>query len=143
MTVTRAARYLSALTLCAGIALGARGAAALPLTETACERYSAERRTLMGLGVRNHLRKGPDWAQANLTQPQLDLIHRYIRIEEALKFRCPEAFAALPAEPAEAPRRLDVTPPVPGQKPVAQETGAGVTRNEIPPPPARGPNEQG
>lgn len=124
------------------LSAGASPGAALPLTEAACERYSAERATLIRLGVRDHLRKGPDWAQANLTQPQLDLIHRYIRIEEALKFRCPQEFAALPVQPADVPRRLDVTPPVPGQKPAAQDRGTGMTRNEMPPPPARVPKDK-
>lgn len=143
MIANRAAVKLAALLLFSGAGLGATGAAALPLTETACQRYSAERQTLMRLGVPDHLRKGPDWVQANLTRPQRDLIHRYIRIEEALKFRCPDEFAALPAEQADAPRRLDVTPPVPGRKPVAQDSGTGVTRNETPPPPAQGPKDQG
>ncbi len=140
MIVKRGAEILAVFVLGAG--LGAP-AGALPLTEAACARYAAERQTLIGLGVRDHYLKGPDWARANLTQPQLDLIHRYIRIEEALKFRCPETFAAQPAQPGEAPRRLDVLPPVPGQKPATQETESGVTRNEMPPPPARGPQDRG
>ncbi|RIA56452.1 hypothetical protein [Dichotomicrobium thermohalophilum] len=141
MICKRGAAALAALTLGAG--LGASSVAALPLTQAACERYSGERQTLIRLGVRDHYLKGADWAQANLTQPQLDLIHRYIRIEEALKFRCPEEFAALPVDAADVPRRLDVMPPVPGQKPPAKDSGTGVTRNETPPPPARGPKEQG
>jgi hypothetical protein len=138
MICNRGAACLAILMLCAGASPGA----ALPLTEAACQRYLAERATLIRLGVRDHLRNGPDWAQVNLTQPQLDLIHRYIRIEEALKFRCPEEFAALPVQPADVPRRLDVTPPVPGQKPAAQDSGTGMTRNEMPPPPARGPKDK-
>jgi len=118
------------------------GLRALPLTEAACARYSAERETLMRLGVREHLLKGADWAQANLTQPQLDLIHRYIRIEEALKFRCPEEFAALPVVAADEPRRLDVLPPVPARKQVLHGSEAGISQ-DAPPPPVKGPREQG
>ncbi len=140
MIVKRGAEILAVFILGAGLAAPA---AALPLTEAACTRYAAERQTLIGLGVRDDYLKGPDWAQANLTQPQLDLIHRYIRIEEALKFRCPEEFAALPVEPADVPQRLDVLPPVPGQKPATEDNEPGVTRNEMPPPPARGQEDQG
>jgi hypothetical protein len=122
---------------------GAAPAAAVPLTDTACERYAGERRTLARLGVRDHYLKGATWAQANLTQPQLDLIERYIRLDEALKFRCPEQFAALSVERSDTPRRLDVTPPVPGQKPARPKTETGVTRNEIPPLPARDPENRG
>ncbi len=141
MSVRRGSEILTILML--GASLATLPAAALPLTEAACARYAAERQTLIRLGVRDHYVKGPDWAQANLTQPQLDLIHRYIRIDEALKFRCPEDFAALPAAPEDVPRRLDVIPPVPGQKPPADDSATGVTRNELPPPPARGPGIRG
>ncbi len=143
MIAARATAKLVFVILCAGAGLGAPSALALPLTEAACERYAGERQTLARMGVRDHYLKGPDWAQANLTQPQLHLIQRYIRIEEALKFRCPEAYAAMPVEQANVPRRLDVTPPVPGQKPPAQGSGTGVTRNDMPPPPARGSPDQG
>jgi len=143
MMSKRGVGELAGVMLGASMVLGASHAVALPLTEAACERYSAERQTLVRLGVRDHVLKGAAWARANLTQQQLDLIHRYIRIDEALKFRCPERFAALRVQAANAPRRLDVTPPVPARRPPAQGDGAGVTRNETPPPPARGRNEQG
>lgn len=141
MICNRGGAHLAILMLCAGAVMDTSPVAALPLTDAACQRYSAERATMVRLGVRDHLRKGPDWAQANLTRPQLDLIDRYIRIQEALKFRCPEEFAALPVQ-ADVPRRLDVTPPVPGRKPAAQDSGTGMTRNEMPPPPARGPKDK-
>jgi hypothetical protein len=102
--------------------------------QAACERYAAERKTLIRLGVRDHLLKGPQWARANLTDPQLDLIHRYIRIEEALKFRCPEAFAQLPLPEVDAPRRLDVVPPVPLRRPPMADAQADITHNQPPPP---------
>ena len=117
-------------------------ASALPLTEAACKRYAAERATLARIGVRDHLQRGAQWARTNLTQPQLDLIQRYMKIEEALKFRCPEAYAASPVELSQEPRRLDVIPPVPMRKP-GETPQTGVTRSQTPPPPAKGPNEQG
>lgn len=139
----RALTTSSAVALCAAGSFLAGPVMALPLTEAACERYAAERQTLIRLGAREHFRKGADWAQANLTEPQLDLIQRYIRIKEALTFRCPEQYAALPAKTADEPRRLDVIPPVPGRKPEAPESETGVTRTVTPPPPSKGPKEQG
>lgn len=132
---------LVVIALLAGV--GAAPAGAVPLTDAACERYAGERRTLARLGVRDHYLKGAAWARANLTQPQLDLIQRYIRLDEALKFRCPEQLAALSVEQDDTPRRLDVTPPVPGQKPARPKTETGVTRNETPPLPARDPENRG
>lgn len=143
MTSRRVLIISAVIALCAAGPFFAGPAVALPLTEAACERYAAERQTLIRLGVREHLRKGADWAQANLTEPQLDLIQRYIRIKEALTFRCPEQYAALPATTADEPRRLDVIPPVPARKPAAPDSETGVTRTVTPPPPSKGPEEQG
>lgn len=144
MTSRRRVRTtIAVIALCAAGFSFAGPAGALPLTDAACERYAAERQTLIRLGVRAHFRKGADWARANLTEPQLDLIQRYIRIKEALTFRCPEQYAALPAKTAGTPRRLDVVPPVPGRKPQAPDSGTGVTRSVTPPPPSKGPKEQG
>ncbi|MFP3920213.1 MAG: hypothetical protein ACLFPA_00350 [Dichotomicrobium sp.] len=143
MTSRRVLTTSAVVALCMAGSFFAGQAVALPLTEAACERYAAERRTLIRLGVRGHFRKGAEWAQANLTEPQLDLIQRYIRIKEALAFRCPEQYAALPAKTADEPRRLDVVPPVPGRKPAAPDSETGVTRTVTPPPPSKGPKDQG
>lgn len=141
MIVTRGAKWVAIAAVCTGVSVP--GAGALPLKESACERYAAEVRTMTRLGVHEHFRKGADWARANLTRPQQDLIHRYIRIHEALKFRCPDRFAAMEQPAADEPRRLDVMPPAPLRKPQVQRSGAGVTRKQIPPLPARGAPEQG
>ncbi len=140
MTQALGGKWCGLAVLSAVLALLPDAAGALPLTQAACERYSAERKTLIRLGVREHLLKGPRWARANLTDPQLDLIHRYIRIEEALKFRCPREFADLPTPEVDAPRRLDVTPPVPVRKPALAGPAADITRNQ-PPPPEKGSDE--
>jgi len=114
---------------------------ARPLTKDACQRYATERAVLDRLGVKDHLARGPEWARANLTEPQLDLIHRYIRIEEALKFRCPEEYANKRIESPQGPRRLDVIPPVPGRKPVASDAGQGMAETTtLPPPPTAKPS---
>lgn len=115
---------------------------AVPLMEDACERYAAERSILMRLGVDTHLARGPDWAKANLTPPQLDLIQRYIKLDAALKFRCPEKYAALVVQAPQTQRRLDVTPPPPSRKPMA-EAAQGVSEKQAPPlPDARDVQEQ-
>lgn len=141
MTRARGAKIVVVAVLL-GAAFYMPQARALPLTQAACERYAAERATLARLGVRDHLQRGAQWARANLTQPQLDLIQRYIRIEEALKFRCPDEFAVRPVEARQEPRRLDVMPPAPVRKP-GETPQTGVTRSQTPPPPAKGPKEQG
>jgi hypothetical protein len=124
------------LAVCAAVIVVCGASHARPLTEDACERYASERAVLDRLGVKAQLSHGAEWARVNLTEPQLDLIHRYIRLEEALTFRCPESYANKRAEPSQEPRRLDVIPPVPGRKPVASDTGRGVTETTtVPPPP--------
>jgi len=128
------------LALIAGLPSAAE---AVPLTEAACERYAAERSVLRRLDVEAHLARGPEWARENLTSPQLDLIQRYIKVDEALKFRCPERYATLVIETPKEPRRLDVMPPPPARKP-AIEAARGVKEEPAPPPPAaRAGREQG
>jgi len=142
-------RCAQAGAICLAIALGAAGLAretgAVPLTEAACQRYAAERSILSRLGVEKYVARGPEWARANLTPPQLDLIQRYIKLDEALKFRCPEDYATLVVEASEQPRRLDVTPPPPGRRPVLEtQTPRGVTETQPPPlPSAKAGSERG
>lgn len=130
----------SLLGLIAGLPSTAK---AVPLTEAACDRYASERTVLRRLGVDAHLARGPEWARENLTSPQLDLIQRYIKLDEALKFRCPERYATLVIEAPQTPRRLDVLPPLPSRKP-AVEAAREVKKEPAPPPPAaRTGREQG
>lgn len=119
-----------ALAVLTAVASDAQG---VPLTEAACERYAAERSILRRLGVESHLDREPEWARENLTAPQLDLIQRYIKLDEALKFRCPAQYATLVVEAPQQPRRLDVTPPPPARRPVV-EAARGVTEKQPPPP---------
>jgi hypothetical protein len=128
------------LALIAGLPSGAE---AVPLTEAACQRYAAERSILRRLDVEAHLARGPEWARENLTSPQLDLIQRYIKLDEALKFRCPERYATLVIEAPEEPRRLDVTPPPPVRKPVIEAARGGKQEQAPPLPAARAGREQG
>ncbi len=139
MTLAPLLSGLSAAAVLAAICLAAPGARAVPLTEAACERYAAERSMLRRLGAGANLSRGAAWAQQNLTQPELDLIHRYIRLDEALRFRCPERYATLREEISQAPRRLDVIPPAPTRKPSDPLSAQGLSQTRPPPPPSAKP----
>jgi hypothetical protein len=77
------------------------GLAAEPLDKEACGKLQAERASLIVLGVDKEFAKGADWAKANLPQPELDQLKRYLTIDEQLKFRCGLAMVTLqvPDEP--------------------------------------------
>ena len=64
------------------------GAAADPLDKDSCGKLQSEKQALVVLGVDKEFAKGPDWAKANLAQAELNLLKRYLTIEEQLKFRC-------------------------------------------------------
>jgi hypothetical protein len=78
----------------AGMAV-ASGLSAEPLEKEACERLQSEKQTLIVLGVDKEFSKGPEWAKANLAQSELNLLKRYIDLEEQLKFRCGLAMVTL------------------------------------------------
>lgn len=78
-----------------GIAAAVMVAGAAPLradmlAQAECQKIDAERRALMVLGVDKYIEKGADWAKANLTVADLDLVKRYFHLFEQLKFRCEE-----------------------------------------------------
>jgi hypothetical protein len=60
------------------------------LAQAECQKLDVERKALMVLGVDKYVDKGPDWAKANLTVADLDLVKRYFELFEQLKFRCQE-----------------------------------------------------
>jgi hypothetical protein len=61
---------------------------AAPLEKAECEKLKAEKKSLVVLGVEKNMAKGPEWVKANLEASQLDLIKRYLTVDEQLKFRC-------------------------------------------------------
>jgi hypothetical protein len=84
------------------------GAAALPLSASAdpldkdaCGKLQSEKQALVVLGVDKEFAKGPEWAKANLAQAELNLLKRYLTIEEQLKFRCGMAVVNLTIPPDE------------------------------------------
>ena len=79
--------------LLAALAIAPLPLGAAPLEKQECERLKAEKQSLAVLGVEKEIAKGPEWVKANLKEPQLDLVKRYIAVDEQLKFRCRPALA--------------------------------------------------
>jgi hypothetical protein len=74
--------------LLTAFALRSVPANAAPLEKAECEKLKAEKKSLVVLGVEKNMAKGPEWVKANLEASQLDLIKRYLTVDEQLKFRC-------------------------------------------------------
>ena len=105
----RSAAAVSALAILAVPA----GLAAEPLDKEACSKLQAEKQTLVVLGVDKEFAKGPEWAKANLQQAELDLLKRYLTLDEQLKFRCGMAVVNLQI-PDETPDGDDDDDAAPG-----------------------------
>jgi hypothetical protein len=86
---------ITTLASTAALIAGGSGLFAAPLEKPACDRLQAEKQTLIVLGVDKEFSKGPDWAKANLVQSELNLVKRYLDLEEQLKFRCGMAVVTL------------------------------------------------
>jgi hypothetical protein len=82
-------------TLLLGLAGAHSGVKADPLDKDACLRLQAEKQAMLVLGVDKEFAKGPDWAKANLGQSELNLLKRYLAVDEQLKFRCGMAMVNL------------------------------------------------
>ncbi len=63
-------------------------APAKPLEYDNCQELKTEQRTLRNAGVERNMRRGPDWAKANLTDEDLGQVRRYLTVEELIRFRC-------------------------------------------------------
>jgi hypothetical protein len=104
----------------AALVAAATGLSAAPLEKEDCDRLRSEKQGLMVLGVDKEFAKGPDWAKANLGQAELNLLKRYLALDEQLKFRCGMATVTLriPDEPEDGPDDDGVAgaPPVPPRK---------------------------
>lgn len=100
----------------AGLALmlaTASAAEAAKLEKAECEGLRVEQVTLGEAGINADLARGPEWAKANLGPERLKLIERFIELEEALAFRCPEQ-----------PRKPEEVKGSPGKKPAAKTSAA-------------------
>ncbi len=77
------------LTIVAALAGPQRGLGE-PLDEDGCRRLEIERQALTVLGIDKYFENGAEWAKANLTVADLNLVKRYLNVYEQLKFRCKE-----------------------------------------------------
>lgn len=84
------ARFLFAFSAIAMIAAATNNASASLLDKDTCERLESERQAMIVLGIDKYFEKGSDWAKANLTVADLNLVKRYLDVYEQLTFRCKE-----------------------------------------------------
>jgi len=93
----RRTRQTLACQIALGCILVSSGAMAEPLAKEACEAAATERAVLLAAGVHETVKKGPEWAKANLPPAKLKDIERFIGLQETMLFRCGEAkLRALP-----------------------------------------------
>jgi hypothetical protein len=98
--------FLIALAALAALAALTQARAA-PLDAETCAKLQGEQERLENAGVEKDMAKGPAWAKANLAPEKLNLVQRFIEIEEQLLFRCRnKAIVNLPPE-TEAPATGD------------------------------------
>jgi len=74
-----------------GLALAvlmASGAAATPLDKAACAKLAQDIQAMKALDLDRLMERGPNWAAANLSASDLDLVRQYIELDEQMKFRC-------------------------------------------------------
>lgn len=114
-------------------------AAAEPLGEKECARLLAEQHALIRIGVKKHMARGPEWAKANLTESDLNLIKRFISVDEMLKFRCPPPNKVADAAKLRKRRALAAIPPLPARRGIpekgakARKPGAQARPEKAPP----------
>lgn len=99
-------------------------AMAVPLTVEDCAQLEKEKQALVVLGVEKQMSQGAEWAKTHLKPAELDLIKRYLTVDESLKFRCEDARAELARKQAEAQKQAALAngkplPPLPVKRPVA------------------------
>jgi hypothetical protein len=88
MTSGRSFFVLAGLIALAGLVAARAPARATPLDADTCAKLQGEQERLENVGVEKDMAKGPVWAKANLAPEKLDLVRRFIEIEEQLLFRC-------------------------------------------------------
>jgi len=81
------------------------------LSAAHCKTLLGERNKLAAAGVAEHLKRGPTWAQANLSAEQIGFVGTFIKLEEQLKFQCPVGFDNLVVAAIRAGRRIAAPPP--------------------------------
>lgn len=77
-----------------------------------CDGLKAEQEKIGGKRLRDAMEKGPEWAKANLASSEINVVRRFIELEEQVLFRCPRPKPVKAAQP-------------PGEKAPAGEQAAG------------------
>ncbi len=110
------------------LAVAASTTMAEPLPAETCEQLKSEHASLEAAGIAETLKKGPDWARANLSVAKLEEVRRYIGLEEQLLFRCGLALArgmpgaeADEAEAGAVTGETETPPPLPQRKPAKRD----------------------
>lgn len=121
------ARYFAGFVVLAGVA---PPLAAAPLSPETCEALKGEHATLLQAGAHEAVKKGPQWAKANLATAKVKEAERFIELQEQLLFRCGLAkLRDLPVIEAE-----ETSDPPAASEPAAKEA-AGATAAPAPAPP--------
>ena len=129
----RGSVFFASLALCSILA-APHPVSAEPLDQGGCDRLETERQALIVLGIDKYFEKGSDWAKANLTVADLNLVKRYLNVYEQLKFRCQEDIDIVDAdEPDDEIEEGDDTvsngpvPPLPVRRPSISEKAAAAS----------------
>ncbi|MGF1621280.1 MAG: hypothetical protein ACFCUR_11775 [Rhodomicrobiaceae bacterium] len=106
--------------------------AAAPIDKEGCDRLEMERKALLVLGIDRYFENGIEWARANLTVADLNLVKRYLDVYERLKFQCKEEVeivgSDLQGEVSDDETIADeLSPPLPVRKPVEARKASMLT----------------
>ncbi|MEZ5815681.1 MAG: hypothetical protein R3D44_01185 [Hyphomicrobiaceae bacterium] len=117
-----AAALLAALT-------AAEASVADQLPAEACAAVAGEHAKLVAAGLPDMVKKGPEWAKANLQAGQIKDVARFIKLQEELLFRCGyDKRRTLPGEEGDEAgdvKASDGGPPLPRRKPASmRDVGA-------------------
>ena len=101
--------HRSALALAASIVWASAALATQPkLDAETCAQLRLEQIKFRQSGILNDMRKGPEWAKANLTPERLREVEHYLTLDEQVEFGCRDARLSPDAEKAsEAASRIE------------------------------------
>jgi hypothetical protein len=89
--ISKSALLPAAAALFSCLLESANPALAVPLDKQACEDLALERQGLVALKVEDLMAKGAEWAASHLSLGDLNLVRRFIEVDEQIKFRCEPA----------------------------------------------------
>lgn len=112
----------------AAILIGPQRALAEPLDEEGCLRLESEREALTVLGIDKYFENGVEWAKANLTVADLNLVKRYLNVYEQLKFRCKQDIDIVEDDETAASGPV---PPLPEKNPKQSGQAAATKRPRL------------